>query len=652
MQIWHRLKQKLWDGAWNWRGVTITAPTVTLIIYLLRLTGGMQWLEWTAYDQLFRLRFHEAKDQRIVIVGVSEKDLRSLQQWPTSDDTLAEAIQKIRDQNPAVIGLDIYRNFPVAPGTARLNQIFKTTPNLVGITKLVSDITGAAIPPSPVLEELDQVGANDMPVDNDGKVRRGLLYLENNKGENVTSFALKISLIYLKNNYNIDPEPAAENPNHLKLRHATFQLLETFDGSYVWGDTGGSQILMNWRGGAQTFQNVPLSDVLENRVPRNFFQNRIVLIGPTATSLNDFFFTPFSNNFGDLQRTSGVEVQANLISQIISAAVDSRPLIHTWPEIVEVLWILGWGLLGALLTWRWRNTNTLVPQSLWRSFFVAGSIGLLLLLSCYIAFLLSWWIPLIPPLLAFVSAIMLNTTYVAILEREDRQVVMTLFGRHVTREVAEIIWRDRNQFLQSGRLAARRLEATMLFADIQDFSTIAEELEPEILMEWLNEYMDAIVGVIIENGGVIDKFIGDAVMAGFGVPLPSNDPTEVAQDARQAIICALEMADVLAQLNQYWREKNRPTIRIRIGIATGTVVVGSLGSSARLEYTTIGDSVNIAARLESYDKTFEEKCPCRILINDKANDYLEGRVRTRPVGTVALKGRRATSHIFQVLLAN
>ncbi len=169
-------------------------------------------------------------------------------------------------------------------------------------------------------------------------------------------------------------------------------------------------------------------------------------------------------------------------------------------------------------------------------------------------------------------------------------------------------------------------------------------------MDWLNEYMDAMVGVIIENGGVIDKFIGDAVMAAFGVPLPSNDATEVAQDARQAIICALEMADVLAQLNQHWQQTGRPTIRIRIGIATGTVVVGSLGNSARLEYTTIGDSVNIAARLESYDKTFEEKCPCRILINDVANQYLEGRVNTRWVGTVSLKGRRASSDIYQVLL--
>ncbi|MFN5857065.1 MAG: CHASE2 domain-containing protein [Pseudanabaenaceae cyanobacterium] len=651
MRIWHRLREKLFDGAWNWRGVTITAPTVTLIIYLLRLTGGMQWLEWTAYDQLFRWRFYEPKDQRIVIVAVSEKDLRYLQQWPTSDETLAETIQKIRSQKPAAIGLDIYRNFPVSPGTKKLTEVFKTTPNLVGITKLVNDITGAAIPPSPVLAELDQVGANDMPVDNDGKVRRGLLYLDNEQGETVMSFALKISLIYLKTNHDIEPEPAPENHNYLKLGHGVFRLLEPFDGGYVRGDTGGSQILVNWRGGARNFSMVLLSDVLENRIPPDFFRNRIVLIGPTATSLNDFFFTPFSNNFGDLQRTSGVEVQANLISQIISAAVDKRPLIRTLPEIIEILWMLSWGIVGALLTWRWRNNNTLVPESLWRSFFSASSIGLLLLISCYGAFLLGWWIPLIPPLLAFVSAIMLNTTYVAILEREDRQVVMNLFGRHVTREIAEIIWRDRNQFLQSGRLAARRLEATMLFADIQDFSTIAEELEPEVLMEWLNEYMDAVVGVIIENGGVIDKFIGDAVMAAFGVPLPSSDATEVAQDARQAIICALEMADVLEQLNQYWREKNRPTIRIRIGIATGTVVVGSLGNSARLEYTTIGDSVNIASRLESFDKTFEEKCPCRILINDRANGYLEGRVKTRWVGTVALKGRRSSSDIFQVLLA-
>jgi adenylate cyclase len=147
----------------------------------------------------------------------------------------------------------------------------------------------------------------------------------------------------------------------------------------------------------------------------------------------------------------------------------------------------------------------------------------------------------------------------------------------------------------------------------------------------------------------VDKFIGDAIMAVFGVPIARTTPEEMAKDAIAAVRCAQVMASTLETLNQQWRIQGRPTAAMRVGIATGTVITGSLGSSQRLDYTTIGDSVNVAARLESYDKSLEGGI-CRILINKETYQYIQGRFSTKFIGEELLKGRKQSTEIYQVLL--
>ncbi len=632
--MWAKLKQQLWE----WRGVWITAPSVAALLLLLRAAGALQFLEWATLDQFFRLRPPEPQDSRIVIVGISEPDLKALGTWPLPDGTLAKVLETIKQQQPRAIGLDLYRNFPVEPGHQALVQVFKTTPNLIGIQKKIEDGSQSTVPAPPVLDQLGQVAANDVVVDQDGKIRRAMMYVTPDNEDAIPSLGLSLALIYLEKEQ-VTPQESAVNPDYLQLKRGVFRIFESNDGGYVRADARSYQVLLNYRGPAKTFQTIPLRDVLANRIPPQLMRDRIVLIGATAISLNDFFYTPYSGT-ARTQQTAGVEIQANLTSQILSAALDGRPQLYVWSEPIEIAWVVLWSYIGAILSWRLRS-----PRFTTLAIVLTGG---LLLGGCYLAFLWGWWLPVAPAGLALVGSAVVLTGYISSLEQEERQVMMNLFGRHVTPEIAEAIWQDRDQLLEQGRIPGRKLTATVLFTDLKDFSTIAEQTEPEELMLWLNEYMEAMVQIVLDHGGVIDKFIGDAVMAVFGVPIPRTTEEAIAQDAYQAVSCALVMAERLKSLNQTWLTQGRPTATMRVGISTGAVVTGSLGGAQRMDYTTIGDSVNVAARLESYDKSIEGGI-CRVLISEATYLKTEGKFLTQPIGSVFLKGREQPIEIHQVL---
>jgi adenylate cyclase len=230
--------------------------------------------------------------------------------------------------------------------------------------------------------------------------------------------------------------------------------------------------------------------------------------------------------------------------------------------------------------------------------------------------------------------------------------LMQLFHLHVSREVAERIWEQRDQFMEGGRLLPQRLIATVLFTDLRGYSSLAQQLSPEVLMDWLNEYMESMAQEVIEHGGVIDKFIGDAIMAVFGVPIPRTSDSAIDRDAVHAVDCALAMKDRLIALNARWQARALPTVTMRIGIFTGPLVVGSLGSRQRLEYTVIGEAANTAAALESFDKESAEADPgppCRILIGEETLSRLNGQFDARPLTAAALKGKAEPVVIDRVL---
>ncbi len=635
-----RLKQKIWQR----RSIWIGATSVASIVIAMRLAGLLQSWEWAALDQFFRWRPAEPPEKRILIVGINESDLRYVGHWPVSDGVLAQLLEKLKASQPRAIGLDLYRDLPVPPGTNALEDVFKSTPNLIGIEKKVEDYTGNATAPPPVLSQLGQVGANDVVLDADGKIRRGILFLTPKSEPALPSLGLSLALIYLERQ---GITPTADANGFMKLGKTVFVPFEENDGSYIRADAGGYQTLLNFKG-TSPFETVSMTDVLKDRVSPSLVRDRIVLIGSVAPSLKDLFYTPYSNDLlASPQQTPGVEIQAHLVSIILSAAIEGRPLLQAWSDPLENLWIFLWSSIGAMLTWAVRfqgyKNYSLLQTAIGLVVVAVGLSGI-----TYLVFLDSWWIPVVPPLIALIGSSTVLLGYIAQLERQDKQAVMNLFGRHVSPAIARTIWRNRHQILQQGRLLGRQMTATVLFADLQGFTTIAEQTDPETLMSWLNEYMSAMVGVIQAHGGIVDKFIGDAIMAVFGVPIPRTTVEEIAKDAIAAVGCAQVMASTLELLNQQWLIQGRPTATMRVGIATGAVVTGSLGSAQRLNYTTIGDSVNVAARLESYDKSIEGGI-CRILINKETYQHIQGKFPTTFIGEAQLKGRKQATEIYQVL---
>ena len=660
--MWKRLRHRV--GAWRRPGIKLQLaaarqihhasdlgwrlPVAALCLSLavggvaiaLRLAGWLQLWELVTLDRFFRSRMLEPQDPRIAIVAIDETDIRNIGQWPAPDEKIAELLEKIKQQQPVAIGLDLYRDFPIEPGHQRLVEIFQTTPHLIGIFKVGNGDRGLEVNPPPVLSQLAQVAASDLVLDPDSTVRRGLLYLETAEGEVVDTLAMRLASMYLETQ-NIYSQPAPENPHYLQLGDTVFFPLKSNYGSYVRTYAGGYQIMMNFRGPPGSFEMVSMTDVLQGKISPHLFRDRLVLVGAIADSLQDLFNTSYSSNLIAFpEQTSGVEVHAHLTSQILSTVLDDLPLIRSWSDPVEYLWVFAWSVFGGMLVCKQRSClRAAIALSLATSTLMAGG---------YYALLIGWWIPTIPAVLSLMGSGVAVTGYTAMVERQERQVMMNLFGRHVTPKIAEAIWQQRHQILKQGKIPAQQMTATVVFTDLKGFSRVAEKMLPEQLMDWLNDYMAAMSQVVLERDGAIDKFIGDAIMAVFGIPIPSVTEAEIRRDAVAAVNCALEMATRLQALDRQWRTRGEPTVGMRIGIATGPVVAGSLGCGWRSDYTIIGDTVNVAARLEAFNRSVNDGL-CRILISEETYKYIKDDFSTKLIGNVLLRGRKQTTKVYQVL---
>jgi adenylate cyclase len=391
-----------------------------------------------------------------------------------------------------------------------------------------------------------------------------------------------------------------------------------------------------------------VGEVLAGRADPAVFRGRIVLVGTMAESVKDNFYTPFSRGLENEQHMPGVVVHAQIAGQLLRAALDGeRPMLSP-PEWQEWLWILGWSVAGGLVG--------LWVRSPWR--FAVGVVWGLATLGAvaYAAFLVRWWVPIVPAALAWVATSAVVTAYASYRESVDRGLLMKLFSKHVAKEVAEAIWAQREEFLDGNRPRPQRLVATAFFCDLTGFTSVSEKIGPEGLIDWLNELMGPMTQEISRHGGVVRQYAGDAIVAVFGIPVPRTSEAEIRADAAAAIQCALAMERRLLELNQAWRARERPVVGMRIGIYSGPVVSGSLGSAERSEYVVVGDTMNTASRLESYDKDFHRPdpltTPCRILIGDATLAYVGDRFEVEWVGEANLKGKEQTVGIYRVVTAS
>ena len=385
------------------------SPLLVLLIIAgvlgLRILGAFEPFELFLLDAFFKLRPSEATDPRIVVITIDETDLRQLARWPLTDRELAKVLDHVRSHQPRIIALDIYRDFSIQPGQEELLHIFSSTPNLLGIEQ----IGEIPVAPPPELAKRGQVGFANLPLDSDGKIRRAILSVK--QGEQVSlGLGTFTALEYLKHD---QIELKQTDPDKAELGTAMFRSLSPFSGGYGHFDHHGYQIMLNYRKPNQTFQRFSIMDALENSIPSHLIRDRVVFIGVTAPSLNDTFLTPYDiSNLSITAHSAGVEIHAQITSQILSAVLDNRPLLNVLPRMVEVGFVVGFTVLGT-----WIVGIYLSPYQNLRSF-VLGNIVMTLgltvtvtLVLSYNAFLMGWWIPVATSLITLLVAVSLSATW-------------------------------------------------------------------------------------------------------------------------------------------------------------------------------------------------------------------------------------------------
>ncbi|MEL7359389.1 MAG: adenylate/guanylate cyclase domain-containing protein [Cyanobacteria bacterium J06560_6] len=610
---------------WQWRGVLVAAPAVAVLVILLRFLGLFQVWEWAAFDQYMRLRPSEPLDSRVVIVGLDEADLQELNQAVVNDQVYAELLKKLRSQSPRAIGLDIYRNLPMDPGHQELVEVFNTTPSLIGIRKVVGEAGISSVPPPPALAEKGQVAANDIVVDADNTIRRGLISVQAPDGETVYSLSLYLSLLYLDAE-GIGPEMLEDDA--WKLGKTTFSPLSSNYGGYVRTDAAGYQLLINYRGPQRTFEIVSFSDILQERVPQDWAKDKVVLIGAVSESFKDSFYTPYRGGILSLPETmSGVEVHANLTSQIIGAAMDDRPLIKSWSEPVEWGWILLWSGTGAMVVWLCSHTGPYLPYRWQRSGLILGAIATLAS-STYIPFLYGWWLPVVPAALAMAGAATAVTAYLAYTAIGIRRT----FGRYLSAEIVTALL----EHPEGQRMGGERRKITILTSDLRGFTAISERLPPEMVIKVLNFYFEYMADVISRHSGTIDELMGDGILVLFGAPIRRED------DAKRAIACAVAMQLAMSEVNQTIQEWGLAPLEMGIGIHTGEVVVGNIGSEKRTKYGVVGSPVNLTYRIESFTTGGQ------LLISEETLAAADGLAQIRGQREVRPKGIAQPITIYDV----
>jgi adenylate cyclase len=387
------------------RNVLIASAIVTVPLITFRQIGMLESAELSAYDMMLSLRPDESPDPRLLIVGITEADIQRLKQWPISDDKIVEILQKLETMQPRVIGLDILRDVPLGEGRNELAALLQKSDRIVGVC-LVTDGTtdNPGSPPPPGIPQ-NRVGFADFSIDRGGTLRRALLFMKppaiqvspnekhlcNDNSHVLASFNLQLALRYLEAEKIL---PQVKPDQTLWLGSTPIKQLANNEGGYKTADVRGYQILINYRSRRQPAHQVRLTDVLEGKIDPNLVKDKVVLIGYTTDSVKDLFYTPYSAGKEKDQIMFGIVAHAQVVSQLLSAVLDKRPMFWFWPEWAEILWIAGWSIVGGTLALRISH-----PTRLAISFLV------MLGVCCGISFgifLLAGWVPVVAPSLALI----------------------------------------------------------------------------------------------------------------------------------------------------------------------------------------------------------------------------------------------------------
>jgi adenylate cyclase len=656
----------------------VTGVTLLVSILLLWRPTFTEFMELKLYDLKFRVRGPKPAGQDVVILGIDDDSLKAVGRWPWSRDDMARLVSAVQAAGPRVIVLDII--FAEKQETATVRTLANLCKEVAkrGDTK---DIVAL------LEKEQERLDVDRILADIIRKKPPTILGFFFRKVGGTTGGVEKSTLMapsFIRaSTYNVvrllDTEPSRvpligaagvelnlPNISQAAAGAGYFNMMPDVDGTVRWfpmtilygADFFAPMSLValaHYRGNptsAITLSQVGVEDIrlgkldipvdrhgrmlinflgppgmvptysaaalLDGRLPPEALKNKIVLVGATAVGIYDLRVTPFSGV------SPGVEVQATVLDNLLRGNFIRVPK-YGLPLMLLILLSLG-VLLGLLLpqlsaAWAFVFTLLLIEGITFSNYFLFSRLGIQL--------------ELLYPLMEIVGVYLGITMQRFLAEERERLRIRKAFESYVAPAVVQ----EMLKHPEALRLGGERRVISVLFTDIRGFTTMSEDLDPEALVKLLHDFLNPMSNIIIDQGGTIDKYMGDAIMALFGAPLEQPD------HARQACRAALRMEDTLEELNRQWTKQGRPPLRIGVGVNSGPVAVGNMGSDRLFDYTAIGDNVNLASRLEGLTKYYGTN----VLISQATAEALENGFILRDVDRVRVKGKAQASGIFEVM---
>ena len=591
-------------GRWPWPRLTHG----TLIDFLARAPAKL-----VVYDVLFT-----EPDNRRFTVGEEE--------WTgtESDQALADSIAKAGNVILAADAagealLDPSKELEVPlDGIASLNLPYKAGDCVESRPRLLPPIDNLA-------NAARAIGHSFMLLDPDGPARRMTPFVRVGSRD-----VPSLSIAAVVQMQGLDATAVRPEPGHLTLGRTVIPVVEQVVPDFGRADRA-CRILIAFRGPSisenrvASFAGYSFYDLFRSEIqllqgekpdvdPARF-RNKIVVVGASASGTYDVFTTPFGTP------APGAEIHANSIDALLRART-LRPLPFVPGGLAATFAGAAVVALAGAFVSPWGLTG------------ITAIVGILVVGASLRWFAGGLWTPLVQPIVAVGLAFVGQLAWQYFVEGREKRKVKRLFSRYVPKDVYEQLIDDPAR----AALGGRRRTMTVLFSDVRGFTAMSEKASPEEVVGQLNEYFSRMVQVLFEHRGTLDKFVGDMVMGLFGAPLDDPDHAE------HAVQAALAMTHALDELNQQWRAAGRPELDIGIGVSTGDMVAGNIGSETIMSYTVIGDTVNLGARLESLNKEYAT----RIIISEATRQALKGQYDMRPLGEVVVKGKSQPVAIYEV----
>ncbi|MFH1233646.1 MAG: adenylate/guanylate cyclase domain-containing protein [Patescibacteria group bacterium] len=575
--------------------ILIILLIISIVICLLFSLGF--FISWRNkfIDKLF-IQGNPSKE--IIIVAVDNKSLQKLGRWPWDRKIQANLINKINEQKPQVIGFDVnFSEKSSEEADEELAQAITIAGNVILPIEVELKIEKNKIIATSFLFSIEKIkntalnlGITNTPPDQDSIFRRLPTIVYDKNGQAYSAFASVIANFYLKSKGFYLPVIPVDKKGRM---------------------------IINYVGKPGTFTTISASDVIDGKIQNTLLKDKIVLIGATAPDLHDEQITPVSAG----HPMSGVEIHANAINTILNN--DFLKPINIYAQLAIFIFLIF--IVSFVLIWFRIITSSIITMVILAVYHIVS----IIVFEKGIIFDL------------FYAILTIGLTYLVmvvwkyIVEYKEKKQIENIFSHYVSPEIIKEILADPNKL----KLGGQKKELTILFSDIRDFTAISEKLSPEKLVHLLNKYLSAMTDLIMESNGVVDKYIGDAIMAFWGTPIKQPN------HAQFACQTALRMISILNEKRKEWQKKFGVELRIGIGINTGQAIIGNMGSSKRFDYTIIGDSVNLASRLEGVTKQYGVP----IVISEYVKNQVNDKFIFRYLDKVRVKGKKEGIEIYELI---